>query len=177
LHVSFHKTDEAIEHYRRALQINPKFSDAMVNLGNVFLDLRRYDEAIPLYQQALGDMLYKAPYIAENNLGWCLYQKGKADEAIQHIRAALVYNPHFCQSWRNLGIIDVDQKHLDKARDAFEQFAKECSKECEAYRSLAKVRLSLGDQAGAKASFESCSKTGEASDCGADCRHLLELMR
>jgi type IV pilus assembly protein PilF len=177
LHISFHKPDEAIAHYQRALQINPKFSDAAVNLGNVYSDLGQYDQAIPLYQQALADMLYKSPYIAENNLGWALYKKGQVDEAIQHIKAALVHNPKFCQGWRNVGIISAEQNRFDKARDAFEQYAKDCPEQCDAYFRLAKARLSLGDQAGARTSLESCSKTGEASDCGAECRRLLEMMK
>lgn len=177
LHYCFGKKDEAIVHYKRALEINPKFSEATVNLGTVYLDLANYDEAIRLFQQALGDMLYKTPDIAENNLGWAMYKKGQVEEAIQHIRAALVHNPNFCQGWRNLGTLFTDQKHLDKARDAFEKYAKACPNQCDAHYRLAKVQLSLADQVGARASLEACSKAGDASDCGAECRHLLELMK
>ena len=39
-----------------------------------------YDEAIKLYEQALNDMLYATPYIAQGNLGWALYKKGDDGE-------------------------------------------------------------------------------------------------
>src|SRR5579884_1029611 len=41
LHLSFKRYDEAIEHYRAALEIRPDFSEAKVNLGNVYLDEKR----------------------------------------------------------------------------------------------------------------------------------------
>ena len=53
LHLAFDKKDEAEKHYKRALEIRPTFSEAKVNLGNLYLDEGRLDEAIALYQQAL----------------------------------------------------------------------------------------------------------------------------
>ncbi|MBI5546362.1 MAG: tetratricopeptide repeat protein, partial [Deltaproteobacteria bacterium] len=41
-HVSYGERDKAVEHYRRALELNPKFSEAYTNLGNVFLDQGRF---------------------------------------------------------------------------------------------------------------------------------------
>jgi tetratricopeptide (TPR) repeat protein len=159
------------------LEINPNFSDAANNLGNVYLDLGRYDEAIPFYKKALDDMLFKAPYLAENNLGWALYKKGQLNEAMQHFKAALVHNPKFCQSWRNLGLIHVEQKQFEKARDEFTEFAKHCPDQCEAHYQLAKALLTLNNQGSAKESLEQCSKMGGAGDCGAECRKLVELMK
>ena len=72
-----------------ASRFAPAFSEAKVNLGNLYLDQGRLDEAIALYEQALNDMLYATPYIAEANLGWAYFKKGNSTQAIEHLRAAV----------------------------------------------------------------------------------------
>src|SRR5687768_3763771 len=55
LHLAFQRHEEAITHYKQALAIRPTFSEAKTNLANLYLDQKRYDEAIRLYQEALND--------------------------------------------------------------------------------------------------------------------------
>lgn len=176
-HVQYREHDKAMAHYRRALEVNPKFTDARVNLANVYLDLGRHTEAVPLYQEALADMLYKTPYIAENNLGWALYKTGKVDLGIQRIRAALVYNPKFCLGHRNLGMIYTDLKQIEKACDALGQYVKHCAKEPEAHYRMAKCLLAAARQDEARKSLETCVSLGENTQIGPECQHLLELMK
>jgi tetratricopeptide (TPR) repeat protein len=45
---------EAAEFYRRAIQENPRFSEAVSNLGNVYLAQKQTASAIASYQQAIG---------------------------------------------------------------------------------------------------------------------------
>ena len=76
---------EAAEFYQRAIQQNPKFSEAVSNLGNVFLAQKQTNLAIASYQQAIEIRpdrgayhynLYRA-YSQESFLS------GKADQALQ----------------------------------------------------------------------------------------------
>jgi Flp pilus assembly protein TadD len=48
------KFDEAIEHYRKALETAPDDADAHINLGNALTSLGRVEEAIGHYRKALG---------------------------------------------------------------------------------------------------------------------------
>src|SRR5713226_936520 len=82
LHLSFGRREQAIEHFDKALAIRPNYSEAKANLANVYLDLGQYDRAIALYREALNDMLYPTPYIAQGNLGWALYKKGDTRGAL-----------------------------------------------------------------------------------------------
>ena len=53
--------------YQRALQLKPDFAEAHNNLGNVFMDQGKPDEAAACYQRALQ---LKTDYVeAHNNLG------------------------------------------------------------------------------------------------------------
>ncbi len=56
-HLMLHKPDEAVAHYHRALELNPKYSEAANNLGNAYLDLGRYNAAAAMYRRALSDEL------------------------------------------------------------------------------------------------------------------------
>ena len=109
LHLSFDRKDEAEKHYKRALEIRPSFSEARVNLGNLYLDQGRLDEAIALYEQALNDMLYATPYIAEANLGWAYFKKGNSAQALEHLRASVTHNPQFCLGYKDLGLVQDAQ--------------------------------------------------------------------
>jgi tetratricopeptide (TPR) repeat protein len=148
----------------------------MVNLGNVYLDQGRYDEAIPLYEKALSDILYKTPYIAENNLGWCYYKKGEVQLAIDHIKSALVPNPKFCLGHRNLGIIYSETKQPERAEQSFCLYAKHCPDVPDARYRCGRALLSSGDTEGARRELAVCVDKGQDQPLGDDCRRLLEQL-
>ncbi len=164
LHLSFDKKDEAEKHYRRALEIRPAFSEAKVNLGNLYLDQGRLDEAIRLYEQALNDMLYATPYIAEANLGWAYFKKGNNAQAIEHLRAAVTTNPQFCLGYKNLGLVQDARGDLSAACTEFGRFVRACPKVAEAYQLQGSCQVRQGRTAEARASFDACveNATGAA---------------
>jgi len=45
--------NEAIEMYRYAIGLKPMYPDAYIQLGHVFYEIGRYDEAVPLLKQAM----------------------------------------------------------------------------------------------------------------------------
>ena len=164
LHLSFDKKDDAEKHYKRALEIRPTFSEAKVNLGNLYLDEGRLDEAIGLYEQALNDMLYATPYIAEANLGWAYFKKGNSTQAVEHLRAAVTTNPQFCLGYKNLGLVQDARGDLAAACTEFGRFVEACPKVAEAYQLLGSCQARQGRATEARASFDACAEnaTGAA---------------
>ncbi len=164
LHLSFDKKDDAEKHYRRALEIRPAFSEAKVNLGNLYLDEGRLDEAIALYEQALNDMLYATPYIAEANLGWAYFKKGNGAQAIEHLKAAVTTNPQFCLGYKDLGLVYDARGDLASACTEFGRFVQACPKVAEAYQLQGSCQVRQGRAAEARASFDACveNATGAA---------------
>jgi len=76
---------EAGEFYRRAIQQDPRFSEALSNLGNVYLAQKQTTLAIASYQQAIGINPDRGAYYY--NL-WRAYSQesylsGKIDQALQ----------------------------------------------------------------------------------------------
>jgi Tfp pilus assembly protein PilF len=107
------KLDEALLHYRKALEVNPNLEKAAVYLGAILYAKGDVSEAIEHYQRVLE----MNPEFAEvhNNLGALLDRQGKADEAIAHYRQALRLRPTIAQAHFNLGRALLKQGKLDKA--------------------------------------------------------------
>jgi tetratricopeptide (TPR) repeat protein len=72
--------DLALQAYREAVKLNPKFSDAYVNMGNVFFNQKKYEEAAPYYRFAIEAEPDKAR--AYFHLGNTLDEAGSTKEAI-----------------------------------------------------------------------------------------------
>ncbi len=156
--------------YKKAIEYDPKFTDAYNNLGSVYIDMDRCDEAIPLFQKATADLFYNTPYLAEHNLGWCYYKTGRTDLAIHHIRKALTINPKFCLAYRNLGTIYEDEKKCVPALDQYRKYAEYCPDEQLAHLQTGMMEAACGDVQNAVQSFAKCSDLDPKSETGLKCR-------
>jgi tetratricopeptide (TPR) repeat protein len=96
------KIEEAIEHYRQALHINPEAADAHNRLGVALESQGRLDEAIDHYHQALNSRPEFAE--AEVNLGIALRNQGKLEAAIAYFRQALQLKSTSAEACVNLGL-------------------------------------------------------------------------
>jgi protein O-mannosyl-transferase len=107
------RTDEAMVHFLKALEINPNYGDAHYNLSLLLEKMERTDEAMAHYRKALEfDPNYAD---AHNNLGHLLMNRGRTDEAMAHFLKALEINPNFGGAHYNLGILLADMGRTDEA--------------------------------------------------------------
>jgi type IV pilus assembly protein PilF len=173
LHLSFNRPDEAITHYKQALKARPGFSEAKTNLGNAYLSQERYDEAISLYEEALNDMLYPTPYIAQGNIGWALYKKGELEPALQSIKAAVTTNPGFCLGYRNLGVIYEGQGSEAESCRYFGRYREACPEEADAYMREGACLAKQGKVDDARERFTTCEAKAKTEAMKDDCRRLL----
>jgi len=76
---------EAVEHYRTALSIQPRFADAANNLGISIAELGRLEEATRYFAEAvrIDPLLASARY----NLAAALVRLGRREEALPHLDA------------------------------------------------------------------------------------------
>jgi Tfp pilus assembly protein PilF len=176
LHLVYRKPEEAIQHYQKALEIRPTFSEARVNLANVYLSEEQYEPAIKLYEEALNDMLYPTPYIAQNNLGWALFKKGETAQALDNIRSAVTVNPKFCQGYRNLALIYESQKQLTKSCYEWQRFGEACPDQPEPVYRRGMCAVKLGDREGARKAFTDCVNQVKDAVVKDECRIQLEQL-
>jgi protein O-mannosyl-transferase len=107
------RIDEAIVHYRKALELAPDYNEAHYNLGLALKDLGQFDEAIAEYEKALK--LAPDHPDSHNNLGLLLARRGRVDEAIAHYRTALELKPDLAEPYNNLGNALLGRGRLDEA--------------------------------------------------------------
>jgi len=87
------------------------------NLGSALTELRRYEEAIIHYTEALQIKPDSAePYY---NLGIALARQGKFNEAIAHYTTALRIEPDHAEAHNNLGDVLRQQERYDEAISHF----------------------------------------------------------
>jgi tetratricopeptide (TPR) repeat protein len=107
------KVDEAIVHFRKALEIKADHVEAQANLGNALLQEGELDNAIAEYDKALE---IKPDYAEVHyNLGNALLRKGQVDQAIAHYEKALAIKPDYADVHNNLGIVLLQKGQVDQA--------------------------------------------------------------
>ncbi len=90
----------AIEHFNKALQIKPNYTNAIISLGCVSTDRGDLKQAIDYFQKALN--LKPDSADAHTNLGIALQKYGRFNDAIIHIRRSLQIEPDNPVTMNNL---------------------------------------------------------------------------
>jgi len=113
------KMDEAVKYFNETLRLNPNYSLAYYNMGNISNKLGKLNEASANYKKALE----LNPDLAEahHNLGLVLRSQGRLDEAISHYRQALQLKGDYTQAHNNLGFALWLQGRLDEAISHYRQ--------------------------------------------------------
>jgi len=94
---------EAIEAYKRAVELNPNAAGALVNLGTIHYHMRRFKEAADYYQRAIEvDPRYA---LAHFNLGNLCDEQGQLDKALEHYGTALKLNPQYADAHYNVALL------------------------------------------------------------------------
>jgi protein O-mannosyl-transferase len=111
------RSDEAIEQYRKALEIMPDYTDALNNLGLALAARGQIDAAMAQYRKALEI----DPDFADThyNLGILLDGLGRTDEAIAEYQKTLEINPDFAEAHNNLGNALIARGQPDAAYAQF----------------------------------------------------------
>jgi len=173
---SLGRPQEAEKEFNRALEMRPDFSEAMTNLGALFISRSKFGEAIPLLEKAARDPLYRSRVLAQSNLGWAFYKTGQIEKGVSEIRGALAVAPKYCLGWRQLGTIFSEQSRLEEASSAFARYAAECPDVADAHLQSGKVLARLSKAAEARAEFERCSVAKDEKDkpVAAECAKFLK---
>jgi len=107
---------KAEESYRRALALAPNDSEIHHNWGVFLCSSGRAAEAIPEFEQAFRNPLYRTPEIALINAGKCSVSIGDLARGEQFFRQALTVAPNQPVAAYNLALLAFRQSKLDQAR-------------------------------------------------------------
>ena len=174
LHQSFQRLEEAQVAYAKALTLRTPFSEARTNLGNLYMDQKRYDDAIEQYQLALGDVMYATPYIPQGNMGWAWFRKGDSKQAIELLKAAVSVNPKYCLGELWLGQVYEAASNTTESCKYFARFREHCPDRPDAWQRDGMCLANAGDKAGAGKAFQFCVDKSQNDDQKDLCKQLKE---
>jgi tetratricopeptide (TPR) repeat protein len=115
---------EAIDHYKKAMEIDPKSHVAYNGIGEVYRDNSKdRDEAMLWYQKSLAikPKERKACY----GMGYCLNSKGKYSEAVDYLKTAIEQESTYTAAYVELGYsyyaLNRNTEALDNFKIALQQ--------------------------------------------------------
>ncbi|HET7630636.1 MAG TPA: tetratricopeptide repeat protein, partial [Candidatus Saccharimonadales bacterium] len=112
--------------FRKALELNPKYIDALTGLGwvlqdqaDVLKDDAKYHESIDTLKQSL-DVKEDQPY-AHDALGWSYYGLKQYDDAEKAFNRAIELKDDYGDAYYGLGRALQELGQTDDARNAYQQ--------------------------------------------------------
>jgi Flp pilus assembly protein TadD len=136
--------DQAIEHLRLSIEIEPTDATTYADLGAALARQGKLDEAIGNLQHAIA--LSPTLSLAHFNLGNAFALQGRFEQAEKHLQDALRIKPDYPEAYNNLGKVYAAQGHLDKAIDLFRRAVEIQPDFAEAHHSLAMALAEKGNQ-------------------------------
>jgi len=111
------KIDDAIHHYRKALEINSAYVYTLSNLGLALAHKGQVDEAERYYNKAL--QINPEHTDAHYNLGILLLKQNRLHEAYVHFAETIRIDPDFAEAYDYIGLILAHHGKLKKAEVFF----------------------------------------------------------
>lgn len=152
----------AIQHYQKALSLNPEFPEALLNLGGLLKVQGKPDAAAELYERALA----LRPTFAEahSNLGNALVARGRVEEAVRSYRKALAIRPDYADAQLNLGEALYAQGEYEAAAQSYQRAIEIDPTDAEAYNGLTRVLLAHGQAVNALRAAEQSLRIRETNE-------------
>ena len=95
--------EEVIEAYKKAIELDPHSAGALVNLGTIYFNARKWADAEKYYNQALEvDPEYALAHFDLANL---YDERGDRTRALAHYEAALKISPNYADAHYNVALL------------------------------------------------------------------------
>jgi cytochrome c-type biogenesis protein CcmH/NrfG/predicted RNA-binding Zn-ribbon protein involved in translation (DUF1610 family) len=108
-----------IERLRQRVNANPDDMASTLRLANLLHDVHIFDQAVEYYRRYLEKN--ESDPDARVDMGICLFEIGRVEEAIAEMEKALTYAPKHQLALYNLGIVNLASGNVEKARDYFQR--------------------------------------------------------
>ncbi len=116
------KVEDADKEYRTALDLAPH-NPAMLNSYAVYLcSHSREAEGVKYFQEAASNPLYRTPWVAYTNAGYCLRTVHKDAQAQDLLQLAVRTNPSYAEATFQLADLSYEQQQFGQARVLIDAF-------------------------------------------------------
>jgi|GEM_PF-546986 len=104
---------QQLEMLKKQIAQNPNDFDALVQLGNMYMDVSKFPQAIEYFNRALA--VREEPSV-RTDLGICYKQSGQMQQARDAFQKVATEQPDQWQAIYNLAIVDGEMKDYTAAR-------------------------------------------------------------
>lgn len=166
----------AEEQYQKALELdkdNPQYHN---NLGALYLDMRRWDDAVRHFRLAADNLLFDRPAVARAGMAAALVQKGDYIAAIEAGKQALLDDYQLPQAHYFLGEAYAAAGQLDQAVASYKNAIELAPNYLLAHYSLGKTYLKLQQNDLAKAELEKVIELDPRSEQARMAKDYLRLL-
>jgi Tfp pilus assembly protein PilF len=171
--------DLAEVHVRKALKLDPAYTDARNNLSRILIERGRFQEAINEAKIVAKDLTYPEPAKPLLNLGMAYFKLGDFQSAQQELSKAIDFQRENCQAQSLLGRTFYELKNYARAADQLDRAVSFCQKsqfdEPHYYSALSYFQT--GDVRKAEARMEEVIKLYPGGKYQERARAMLETMR
>ena len=145
----------AVKNLSKALELEPKNSDARTNLGGIYFQKGQNKEAEKQYQIVLKDLVYPHQYRTNYNLALISLKRGNRPTAIEYLNKSIQERGDYCPSRHQLGILYRQEARFSSALKHLEEASSgACFKNPQSVYELAKTYMITGDYNRAKVKYE-----------------------
>ena len=110
----------ALVNLNNALDLDETDASAYTNLGIVYRNLGRYDDALAAYAHSI-EMCQSDCYIEYNNRGVVYSSLGRYDDALADYNHALTLNENYAEAYANRGVLYRNMGRYDEAFADYDQ--------------------------------------------------------
>lgn len=146
------RSDEGMEHARRALELKPDLAEAHYNIGKELAQRGQLDAALERYKLALQARPDYAE--AHNGIGLVLISRGQLDAALERFKQAVQAKPDFNEALGNLAATLAAQGRWSEAIQLLEQALEMSPDYAEGHNNLGVALGALGRWDEAMARYE-----------------------
>jgi type IV pilus assembly protein PilF len=169
--------DLAEPKFLKAIQIKPSFTRARNDLGVVYMELQKWDNAIQQLKIAKEDLLYEQSENATLNLSMAYLGKRDYGNAWQETSALLTHNPGNPIIYLTMGRILFAQEKTAQSINAYRKAIELYPEYAAAYYYLGVSLMKQNDLPGAKAAFLEAARIAPNFEVGRLATHYLDLLK
>lgn len=150
------KWDEALKAYRQAVELDPRYSDAYLDMGDAYMSSGRYKEGFAAYRQAIAASPSNAD--AFYSLGAAFNDMGQYGEAFKPFVTAIGLRPDFAEAHYGIGFAYMRLENFREALPYLRRAVRLAPDYADAHLALGLTYLGVRDAKAADAELKLLSE-------------------
>ena len=118
--------DQSIDFFKKAIKLDPNYSDAKNNLARTYIETKKFDLAKSLLDEVVKDLGFRKPEKAHDYLGLMYHRQNKLDEAILEFRKSIELNNKYCPAWYNYAVAQYDSEKFKETSRSIDLYINMC---------------------------------------------------